>query len=300
MFWLQRGNFSPLSSGVLSPPASPYPGFRTWVLVLHKLPVMFSMCISLLCSREREELLLDCVAMPGAFCRVHEASITVRKSSLAVGSGRADFDSCLNPHVLKQSQGKRFPAALQDVLHYGTLKPQARVLRLGNTWLRYNSSHVGWSQGRSSASLNLVSLHPAQHPAWDIPQLPLRSFFFPLMPARCGQNTSTVLGSRSEKDFWTWLCMGWLAWLPGAVGCRAGTVQCWLVWGCLARLYFLPLIFHLCLQRGLLMSISPKHHLSQWYPVHSMHSKAGMSGPLRSLLPKDVPPQAPLVSPDAS
>lgn len=188
MFWLQRGNFSPLSSGVLSPPASPYPSFRTWVLVPHKLPVMFSMCISLLCLREREELLLDCVAMPGAFCCVHEASITVRKSSLAVGSGRADFsDSCLNPHVQKQGQGKRFPAALQDVLGYGALKPQARVLRLGNMWLRYNSSHVGWSQGRSSASLDLVSLQPPQHPAWGIPQLPLRSFFFPLCQQGVGK-----------------------------------------------------------------------------------------------------------------
>lgn len=116
MFWLQRGSFSALSSGVLSPPASPYSGFRMWVLVPHKLPVMFSMCISLLCLREREQLLLVCMAMPGAFCCVHEASITVGKSFLAIGSGRADFcDSCLNPHVQKQSQGRRFPAVLQDM-----------------------------------------------------------------------------------------------------------------------------------------------------------------------------------------
>lgn len=37
------------------------------------------------------------------------------------------------------------------------------------------------------------------------------------------------------------------------------------------------------------MSISPKHHLAQWYPVHSMQAKAGISGPLRSLLPKGIP-----------
>lgn len=47
---------------------------------------------------------------------MHEASVTVGKLFLAVGSGRADFsDSCLNPHVQKQSQGKRFPAILQDM-----------------------------------------------------------------------------------------------------------------------------------------------------------------------------------------
>lgn len=156
------------------------------------------------------------------------------------------------------------------------MKPQGWILRLGNTWLRYNSSHV---------TSNLASLHPLQHPGWGIPQ-PLKSFFFffSLLPARCGQNTSTVLGSRSEKDFWTWLCMDWLAGLPGALGCRAGTVQYWLVWGLphhcfLSRLYFLLLIFHFCLQRGLLMVISPKHHLAQWYPVHSMQAKAGIRGP---------------------
>lgn len=228
MFWLQRGNFSALSSGVLSPPASPYPSFRTWVLVPHKLPVMFSMCISLLCLREREELLLDCVAMPGAFCCAHEASITVRKSSLAVGSGRADFsDSCLNPHVQKQGQGKRFPAALQDVLGYGALKLQARVLRLGNMWLRYNSSHVGWSQGRSSASLDLVSLQPPQHPAWGIPQLPLRSFFFPLCQQGVGKTLplSWVQGLRriSGPGFaWVGLQGSWGCWLQGRVLCSAG------------------------------------------------------------------------------
>lgn len=37
------------------------------------------------------------------------------------------------------------------------------------------------------------------------------------------------------------------------------------------------------------MSISPKHHLTQWYPVHSMQAKAGISGPLRYFLPKDIP-----------
>lgn len=85
----------------------PYPGFRTWVLVPHKLPVMFSMCISLLCLREREQLLLVCMAMPGAICCVHEASITVGKLSLAVGSGRADFsDSCLKPTCPKAKPGE--------------------------------------------------------------------------------------------------------------------------------------------------------------------------------------------------
>lgn len=33
------------------------------------------------------------------------------------------------------------------------------------------------------------------------------------------------------------------------------------------------------------MSIFPKYHLAQWYPLHSMQARAGMSGPL----PKDIP-----------
>lgn len=117
MFWLQRGNFSALSSGVLSPPASPYLGFRTWVLVPHKPPVMFSICISLLCLKEREQLLLVCTAMPGAFCCVHEASIMLGSCLLllAVGGWTSVAASCLNPHVQKQSQGKTFPAILQDM-----------------------------------------------------------------------------------------------------------------------------------------------------------------------------------------
>lgn len=106
--------------------------------------------------REREELLLVCVA----FCCVHEASITIRKSSLC---GMADIsDSCLHSHVQKQSWGERFPAVPWDVPGYGTLKPQAWVLKLGNTWLRYDGSRAGGRQGGSPASLNLVSLSSIQ------------------------------------------------------------------------------------------------------------------------------------------
>lgn len=186
--------------------------------------------------------------------------------------------------------GDRFPAVLWDVPGYGALKPQAWVLRLGNTWLRYDGNNAGWRWGGSSSSLNLVPLCPQQHPVWDVPHLCLRGFFFSLfMPARCGQNISTILGASSEKDFWTWVWDFWLVGLPPIVGCRAGGHAalgelphcCFLAWW-----FFLALIFHLHPQTGIFTSISLKHQLAWWYPAHFM--TAGASGSLRSCLARGL------------
>lgn len=94
-------------------------------------------------EKEREELLLVHVVMQGAFCCVHEASVA------AVSHGMTDVsNSCLCSYVQRQSQGQRFPVVLWDVPGYGSLKPQAHVLRLGNMWLKYDGSNVGWKWGR--------------------------------------------------------------------------------------------------------------------------------------------------------
>lgn len=103
-FGYKEETFSTLSRGVLSAPAwlrSLYPGVKTWVPVPHQFPlIFFSAYLPFTLVREREELLLVCVAVRGAFCCVREASIA------AVRGGTADIsNSCLRSHVQKQSRG---------------------------------------------------------------------------------------------------------------------------------------------------------------------------------------------------
>lgn len=84
---------------------------------------------------------------------------------LAVG-GQTSPTAALTHMSKSKARGRDFQPA--GCAGYGALKHQGWILRLGNTWLRYNSSHV---------TSNLASLHPLQHPGWGIPQ-PLKSFFF--------------------------------------------------------------------------------------------------------------------------
>lgn len=185
------------------------------------------------------------------------------------------------------------------------MKPQAWVLRLGNTWLRYNI-HVGWSQGRSSTSPNLVSLHSLQHPAWSIPQLPLGSLFYPFCQEGVGRTLppSWVQGLRriSGPGF------EWIG-LQGSLGLlAAGQGLCSAGW-CGAS--SLLLLGQTLFPTSDFSPLSPKRIIGEHFskvsprPVvpSTFHAgRAGMSGPLRSLLPKDVsfPPQTPLICPDAS
>lgn len=97
----------------------------------------------------------------------------------------------------------------------------------------------------SSATLNLVSLRLQQHPAWDVPQLQLRAFFFPRSHWQGGGKTLppswVQVVRRISGPGFAFFAFG--CWLQGRRPCSAG----WcggLPHRCLlARLFFLVLIF---------------------------------------------------------
>lgn len=182
-----------------------------------------------------------------AFCCVREASNTVGKSSPGGSGGTSE--SCLRSHGQNQNGwGRDFLLSCGMCRVTELLKPQARVLGLGNAWLRGDGNHVGWSWWWCGGGKFSISVWFLCAPSMGCPTASVKGLFGVFFSPSCQQGVGKTpppswvqVVRRISGPGFDFLggSRGCLRLLAAALAGRGGLPRRCL----LARLFFLALIF---------------------------------------------------------